>query len=146
MHTIEAVWGELQEGGRKQAMWYSGSVKRLEDFMAHLMLMPTWFLWDTVLEEWCFMFSIEPLATGWAWTHFCGLTTYRRSQGETGMKVLSEQGLKGLLGMTPENNKNAIRLLKTLGWKVGGTVPGYCEDYYKGTTFTGVISHYRLET
>ena len=147
MHAVEKVWEQLTEHDRYQAAWPDGMVKTLYDFIQFISTpgMLFWFIWDCDKTEWCFFLWAEPIDNGWAWAHFSGLTRYRRSMGEFSMDTLRKCGFKGLLGMIPSTNSKALRLVKTLVWEVGGSVPSFCTDVYADKIVDGTLNHYRME-
>lgn len=97
----------------------------------------------------------EPLGFAWlnglnggiAFAHFCGLKAAKGRTQQLGRLCIGYwmknfQFLRVILGLTPSNNKLAVRFIQRLGFTPLGEIPGVVHDAYSGERVGAVISYY----
>lgn len=102
-----------------------------------------------------FFDHFEPLGLAWlnglngstAFAHFCGLKSARGRSVEIGRAALGYwmqnfKFLRVILGLTPSNNRLAVRFIERIGFSVMGEIPGVLFDAYQGRDVSAVLSYY----
>ena len=137
---------QMREEGTFTSVFYNGEITSPEAVLA-LMQRPT------NLPVFAFTGS-EPTAMAWlngisggiAFAHFCTFAAAKGRTVEIGQRVVSFwevnfKPIRAILGLTPANNKLALRYIKSLGFTVIGTIPKLLVDAYHGELVGGTISY-----
>jgi hypothetical protein len=150
---LEEVWWRIVGEGKVEAVFYSGGVSSPNDFLRFV-----------AANDRFMVFSLEGVSgrpRGFAWLtnlhdgsgflHYCSLGGFGREQAR--LLMSHWEGLRNadgsptverLLGITPEANPAAVRVLKLMGFTTLGTIPGYCRLAHGGGRCGGVISFFEF--
>lgn len=150
---LEAIWEQLVAEGKVEDVFYAGGVASSADFL-RFVASPAVSILAAIEAE---STSIRGLAwltnvhDGSAFLHYCTLGGFRRGVARALLAHLESlrqtdgrPALDRLLGITPEVNARALRMLKVMGFTTLGTIPGYCRLASRGGRCGGVISYYEL--
>ncbi|MFM1902457.1 MAG: hypothetical protein RLZZ440_357 [Planctomycetota bacterium] len=148
---LARIWRQMVAEAKVEDVFYAGGVASLEEFVAfaqrnaaHMVLAadaasgaPRGLAWLTNVHD------------GSAFLHHCSLGGFSRAAARAALAALEalEQPdgqplLDRLLGITPEANTAALRVLRLMGFRSLGTIPGYCRLAHRGGRCGGVISFY----
>jgi hypothetical protein len=102
-----------------------------------------------------FFEGLEPLGFAWlnsfsgnvAFGHFCGLREAVGRTSEIGREVLrywmgNFTFLDVIFGLTPKNNRLAVKFIQRIVFTVLGDVPNVIYDAYAGERVPGVLSYF----
>jgi len=102
-----------------------------------------------------FFDGTEPLGFAWlngfsgglAFAHFCGLRAARGRSVQVGLLALQYWmtafvWLRVILGITPSNNRMAVRFVQKIGFTPLGEIPGVLYDAYNAERVSAVLSYY----
>lgn len=150
---LEAIWEQLVAEGKVEDVFYSGGVASPAEFLRFVANPASSILVGIEAES----TAIRGLAwltnvhDGSAFLHYCTLGGFRRAVARALLAHLESlrqadgrPALDRLLGITPEVNAAALRMLKVMGFTTLGTIPGYCRLASRGGRCGGVISYYEL--
>lgn len=129
-------------------VFYDGNVVDPEGFMSVMKKpanVPVFFFDDR--EPLGFAY-LNGLMGGVAFAHFCGLKSALGKTQKIGDMVLSYwmenfKFLHLILGLTPENNRLALRFIRSIGFTSLGVIPGVLYDAYAAEHVGGVVSYYK---
>ena len=150
---LEEVWWRIVGEGKVEAVFYSGGIASLEEFLRFV-----------AANGRHMVFSVERVSGrpwGFAWLtnvhdgsgflHYCSLGGFGREQARLLMShwegLCEADGsptVERLLGITPEANPAALRVLGIMGFTTLGTIPGYCRLAHSGRRCGGVISFFEF--
>jgi hypothetical protein len=144
---ILALAVQMKQEGVFHKVFYDGLVVSPEEFLAAMQ--------RPGIAAVFFFDGHEPIGFAWlngfvgglAFVHFCGLRAARGKTLNGGrlafaywMKVFTF--LSVILGVTPANNKLALRYIKKVGMTVLGEIPNVLYDAYEGEKVAAVLSYY----
>ena len=52
--------------------------------------------------------------------------------------------LRGVIGLIPESNTKALRMIDSLGWTKSGEIPDLCKMHYKKSREAGIFNYYQF--
>jgi len=150
---LRDLWRVIVREGKVETTFYAGGVVTPEDF--HEFLADASRLVSLAVEQpsgrlraaaW-----LTNITDGSAFAHYVTLGGFRRDVGRAVLEqwagltdVEGRPLVQRLLGVTPEANRPAVRLLQLLGFTVLGAIPDYCRTPYLGGRCGGVISYRTL--
>lgn len=139
-------WERIVESGRVPEVFWDGGLATEEGFQT---LMHTPGIYPVAVlrgEEPVFLawLSSSPDA-GWMRAHFCALGLYVRGSAEEVLRFWSRLPLVGLLGIIPEVNRAALRLVRGLGWAEVGRIARFCAVERLQQRVAGVLFTYLIE-
>lgn len=163
LHGTEAegllyeIWGQIAAGGQLGSLFYDGRVKCFMDFRQEILrpgVLP--FLCHTENGLFTAFSWLNDITSRMARTHFI---VFRRAFGplarETGRHlyryILGLKDSEGYLldclyGITPCDNRLALRAALSCGWQKAGELPLACYIEAQGKSQTGVITFATRET
>jgi hypothetical protein len=148
---LAGIWRQMVAEAKVEDVFYAGGVTSLDDFSRLMAAHAA----EAVLA----VDAASGAARGFAWLtnvhdgsaflHYCSLGGFSREGARAVLAAV--EGLRGadgqplldrLLGITPEVNTAALRVLRLMGFTSLGTIPGYCRLAHRGVRCGGVISFY----
>lgn len=144
---IYALAGQMVREGVFYKVFYDGNVVDPEGFMS-VMKKPAnvpVFFFDG--HEPLGFAYLNGLVGGMGFAHFCGLRASLGRTNKIGNMVLrywmaNFKFLRLILGLTPQNNKLALRFIRSIGFTSLGVIPGVLYDAYAAERVGGVVSYY----
>ena len=146
-----AIWQRMIDEGKARWVFYDGSITTGDEWLLFIKSPLNYTL--TVMDDngairmiaWLNCYENKS-----ARVHYCNLGKYNRGVGKAVREYWSnlrdQDGnrlLKTLVGITPETNNLAVKMVKLLGFTVIGTIPHFCRMKYDGDRLVGgVISYY----
>lgn len=147
--VLIGIWAQIVREGKLIDLFYDGTIKNEYDWMEFIKRAGTFPLLIVDKEKnavvhiiWlkdCFDIS--------AWIHHCSLGKYRRGVWETARDHWRQYfpNLKMLLGITPESNEKAVKILeKICKFTIVGKIPHMCYLAHEGKRVAGIISYFEL--
>lgn len=143
------LWYRMCREGKEKVVFYDGFVSNGDQWL-EFVKSPFNYPVVVVNED------KEPEAIAWLNTyenhsarcHHCFLRPFKRGVGEAIINywrsMTDSTGgplLLTILGVTPEVNEKAVRLVKLMGFTVLGTIPNFCKLKYENKLVGGVISY-----
>jgi len=141
----------MKEEGTFHKVFYAGTIVSPEEFL-EAMQRPS-------CASVFFFEGTEPLGVAWlngyyggmAFVHFGGFRAARGHTKEVGRLALNYwmtafSFLSLIFGVTPANNKLALRYIESVGMKTLGEIPGVLYDAYAGEKVAAVISYFARES
>lgn len=145
---LEALYLQVLEEGKVEDVWYDGSVRCPEDFIAffkrgsfHLHLV------QNEKRETIAFFWISDLEEHTCRIHFCGFKKHWKSfirAGEAALKFLSPHFVL-IRGVTPVSNKMACKFIQRVGMKTLGVMPDRIYNFYKERIEDALITYYQAK-
>lgn len=150
--TLLGIWRQMVAERKVEAVFYAGGVASADDFLRfaakHAGRMVHAVADDGRMLGLAWLTNVED---GSAFLHYCSLGRFRRDAARKLLGHFAALGqpdgrplLDRLLGITPEVNLPALRVLRQMGFTTLGTIPGYCRLAHQGTRCGGVISFLEL--
>lgn len=152
-HILRGLWDQLEQEDKVQSLFHDGSVTNADQWVK--------FLGNPGVSP---VISVDTEGTpritfiGWlsdrgpmaAKAHFVSVGPYQRGAARAILRywdsLIDDFGnpcVPMLVGVTPESNEKALRTIKTLGFKVIGTLPNFCAMAYEHPRKVGGVISYR---
>jgi hypothetical protein len=149
-YWLRAIWYKMVEDGKEKWVFYDGSVTNENewlDFIKAPYNYPVIVRNDDTTSG-CIAW-LNHYENKSARGHYCGLGVYHRGVGQAVMNYWKnlksadgEPVLLTILGITPETNKPACRMLKVLGFTLLGVIPNFCKMKYDSDRLVGGVVSY----
>ena len=145
---FEYLYMKLRSHGLLGRVFFDGTMQTVEEFIA-FMKSGSNMVFVILRKE-----DGEPVGFWWlnniswthAWVHFTAFreiwgTPYPVVLGKEAMSIcLNDLGFSVIMGMTPTNNKLALKYIKEVGLKPVAEIPGLLWDGKKQRSMAGLIS------
>jgi len=147
--VLHGVWKQMvAEGRAPEHVFYGGWVNSPERFAEFVKLpgvLPV-FVIDDEAKKIVFFAWLDGVQDGYASGHFCALGPIRRGAFAAVIDYWRSWGsIRVLIGITPETNEFALRLIRKMGFtSLGGVVPQFCNLATQGRIVGAVISYLEL--
>lgn len=143
--VLWGVWAQMTNEGKAASVFYGGTITTGEAFIAfmrspqiHACLVADQEKQKLVFLAWLTDYDGTPVG------HFCSLGKYRHGAAEAVLAYWKKLGVKTVVGITPELNLMALKLIDHLGFRVlSGPIPGIC-CMSDGSRMGAVISYREL--
>lgn len=141
------IWNQIIAENKYHDLFYDGTVKDLREWLEYIYNKNNHV--SLVLDNAGHIYHIawiNKFSNGHGFLHHCSLGNYNRGTWPTlkayfqGMMFNDQPVIKTLMGVTPESNTKAVRLLKIIGWTILGTIPGICYLANENKHVGGVVS------
>jgi hypothetical protein len=151
--ALIVIWQQIVAEGKVQQLFYAGGISTADQFVAFIRSdhVEAYVVFDPLNRRPVVIAWLTNAGGGSAFAHYCVLGRPIREAGRAVIAYWSDQrdaaGARRfdvLLGITPETNTAALRVLRILGFTAIGTIPRYCNCFYEGGRRGGVISYLLL--
>jgi len=148
--ALASIWLQIEAERKVEQLFYAGGIATERAFIDFIRSdgVEACLVFDTVGRRPVVIAWLTNAGGGSAFVHYCALGRPRRDAGLAVLAHWSDQrnaaGVRRfdvLLGITPETNTAALRVLRILGFTPVGTIPRYCNCFYEGGRRGGVISY-----
>ena len=139
------IWDDIFADGRYKSLFYNGGVKTPFDWMAWIKSPANFpvLVVDTMQRKVVCIAWINNAVDGAAMAHFCMLGLPRVEIGKAVLQYWSGvDGLKVLVGFTPESNTGAVKYAKKIGFVESGYIPMMCNMVHEGRRVGAVVTTY----
>jgi hypothetical protein len=134
----------IQENKAPNFVFYGGYVDSPERF-AEFMQLPgnqPVLVVDVESQKIVFLAWLNGVQEGCANGHFCALGPFKRGAFNAVIDYWKSWGsIRVLIGITPETNERALRLVQIMGMRIVGTIPKFCFIAPVNQAVGGVISY-----
>lgn len=151
--ALLAIWRQIVAERKVEQLFYAGGIDTPRDFLSFIKSpqIIACIVLDLDTRSPCAIAWLTNVSGGAAFVHYCALGLFKRSTGkallEYWCKFRNPDGTRLfhlLLGITPETNTAALRVLRIMGFTSIGTIPNYCHCEFEGGRRGGVISYYEI--
>lgn len=139
---LSSVFDKMAYDGSHKKVFWDGRVKTSQEFINYLKdpkNLPVFVFENDELKLFAWINSI---GRNYAFVHYC---TFNRGEDKTniideaigywfGFEDEGKPLFDVLIGMTPTNNKHAIKFLEKCGFTQVGSIPDMADDVYRGKT------------
>lgn len=141
---VSLCWQRLVEFGKVEQVFWGGSIRDEAAFqrLMHAGVHPLAVCREGVPVFLAWLSRVSN--PEWMEAHFTGLAPFRRGMWHAVRDWWARSGIVGLLGIIPETNTSALRLLPLIGWQEIGRIEEWCDMDYLGQKVSGVLHSYRL--
>jgi len=146
---LMGVWSQMVISGKHEKVFYGGTVFNYESW---LRFVKDWknlpvFVIDTKRTKVVFLAWLNSCEDTHAFGHFCPLGKFTREAVQMVLDFWKsfkngqgEQLFDVIMGITPENNPEAVRFVKRIGFREVGAIPKLCKDVYQGIRCAGILT------
>ena len=149
-----AIWGQLVAEGKVEQLFYFGGIKTPEDFLASIkgVNLHVCVVVENETNQVRAIIWLINISGGTAFVHYALIGPFQlavlRAAVASWCSLRRPDGrpvLRVLLGITPEDLRDALRVIRIMGFASLGTLPSYCRGQGGQGRCEAVPSHYECE-
>lgn len=139
------VWEQLYLEGKARDVFYGGTVSNELEFIGFMKsggIYPALVI-DSMEQKIVFLAWLSDFKEeGYAFGHFCSLGSYKRGAGKAILEYWEKFAIWSVIGITPESNVKALKMVKTLGFHtLSESIPKMCA-FWDGRLEAARISYF----
>ena len=149
--ALVAIWGRLLAEGKVEQLFYFGGINTPEDFLGYVkgVNLHVCVVAENETNQVRGIIWLTNISGGTAFVHYAAIGPFRRGGGRAAVdywcSLRRQDGqpvLHVLLGITPEYHRDALRVIRIMGFASLGTIPSYCRGQGGQGRCGAVLSHY----
>ena len=142
---LYGIWKQMVDEGKVTQVFYGGTVTCAADFLAFMKApknLPVLVV-DEEAKKIVFLAWLNGLQATHAYGHFCSLEPFKRHAVTTIIDYWKSLDLFNIIiGLTPETNTMALRMIGIAGFKTLGILPRLCTMAYENNSIVGGVITY----
>jgi hypothetical protein len=149
--ALVAIWGRLVAEGKVEQLFYFGGINSPEEFLAYIKAtnLHVCVVVENATKQVRAIIWLTNISAGTAFAHYATFGGFSRGVGGAALDYWcglrrpdGQPVLHVLLGITPEYHRDALRVIRIMGFTSLGTIPSYCRGQGGQGRCGAVLSHY----